>query len=257
MRRTTHLCGPSKSAPTPPACHCSARCDSGTGFVIATRLRGTAAPREGPARRARADSVIDVVAGRATTWTRSAQRASATGWHDTKVVRQRLGRSTRDGRDHPRHLQPRPAVRRPGRCPDPGERHPRIERDHAGAAATRVGNALPRRARANPCPQFRRTSHCPRRRGSTPRGGGSLPSPSATEHAAELRKHTSVIPLRGRASRTLLRRPLSKRCHERSSSGALPFAGIGDAAPRRGLSGSPAPAGISPGGAVSSLLSSP
>jgi hypothetical protein len=33
-----------------------------------------------------------------------------------------------DGRDHPRHLQPRPAGRRPDRGPHPGERHPRIER---------------------------------------------------------------------------------------------------------------------------------
>jgi hypothetical protein len=52
MRRTTHLCGPLKSAPTSPACHCSARFDRGTGFVIATRLRATAPPPEGPARRA-------------------------------------------------------------------------------------------------------------------------------------------------------------------------------------------------------------
>jgi hypothetical protein len=149
MRRTTHLCGPLKSAPTSPACHCSARFDRGTGFVIATRLRATAPPPEGPARRAPArlrhrcrgwaGHDVDTVRG----------ESVGDGLARRQVVRQRLGRSTCDGRDHPRHLQPRPAVRRPGRCPDPGERHPRIERDHAGAAATRVGNALPRRARAS------------------------------------------------------------------------------------------------------------
>jgi hypothetical protein len=36
-----------------------------------------------------------------------------------------------DGRDHPRHLQPRAAGRRPDRGPHPGERHPRSERSAA------------------------------------------------------------------------------------------------------------------------------
>jgi hypothetical protein len=78
----------------------------------------------------------------AATATRGPVFASATGWHDVKVIGQRLGY---DGRDHPRHLRPRPDGRRPDRGPHPGERHPLSDRA-VKPAAEREGSASSRLA---------------------------------------------------------------------------------------------------------------